>query len=180
MPESTCLHIQDRESGPIRVVEIPWISVRIGRAAHCEVRLTEDDLAEEACRLYRRGRSWHLVPVASKSPILLDGRPVDASCPLPFDVPFRVGHYCLTLRQDRAAEPDWGMYPGPAPLSRAGRRPACDQRRRRPAAMTASRTVGRRFRKRPSTPRSSRNGEPRPRHDGPAQPRCQEPPRRPA
>ena len=30
MPESICLHIQDRESGPIRVVEIPWISVRIG------------------------------------------------------------------------------------------------------------------------------------------------------
>ena len=40
MPESTCLHIQDHESGPIRVVDIPWISVRIGRAAFCEVRLT--------------------------------------------------------------------------------------------------------------------------------------------
>ena len=56
MPESTCLHIQDHESGPIRVVDIPWISVRIGRAAFCEVRLTADDLADEACRLYRRGR----------------------------------------------------------------------------------------------------------------------------
>ena len=41
MPESTCLHIQDRESGPIRVVELPWISVRIGRAAYCEVRLPD-------------------------------------------------------------------------------------------------------------------------------------------
>ena len=41
MPESTCLHIQDRESGPIRVVELPWISVRIGRAAFCEVRLAD-------------------------------------------------------------------------------------------------------------------------------------------
>ena len=70
MPESTCLHIQDRESGPIRVVEIPWISVRIGRAAYCEVRLTEHDLAEEACRLYRRGRSWHLVPVDDPEPDL--------------------------------------------------------------------------------------------------------------
>ena len=55
MPETTCLHIQDHESGPIRVVDIPWISVRIGRAAFCEVRLTADDLADEACRLYRRG-----------------------------------------------------------------------------------------------------------------------------
>jgi hypothetical protein len=62
MAESTCLHIQDHESGPIRVVDIPWISVRIGRAAFCEVRLSSDDLADEACRLYRRGRSWHLVP----------------------------------------------------------------------------------------------------------------------
>ena len=47
MPESTCLHIQDRESGPIRVVELPWISVRIGRAAYCEVRLPDHDLAEK-------------------------------------------------------------------------------------------------------------------------------------
>ena len=66
MPESTCLHIQDHESGPIRVVDIPWISVRIGRAAFCEVRLTADDLADEACRLYRRGRAWHLVPVGAR------------------------------------------------------------------------------------------------------------------
>src|SRR5208337_4220607 len=58
MPESICLHIQDRESGPIRVVEIPWISVRIGCAAYCEVRLADLALAEEACRLQRRGRTW--------------------------------------------------------------------------------------------------------------------------
>jgi len=115
MPESTCLHIQERESGPIRVVEIPWISVRIGRASHCEVRLPDHDLAEEVCRLHRRGRSWHLVPASSRSPISLEGRPVDGPCLLAFDVPFRVGHYCLTLRHDRAAEPDWGMYSGPVP-----------------------------------------------------------------
>src|SRR5271155_229117 len=60
MSESTCLHIQDRESGPIRVVELAWISVRIGRAAYCEVRLSEHDLADLACRLKRRGNSWHL------------------------------------------------------------------------------------------------------------------------
>lgn len=52
MPEAICLHIQDRESGPIRVVEIPWISVRIGCAAFCEVRLAESQLADEACRLH--------------------------------------------------------------------------------------------------------------------------------
>ena len=40
---------------------------------------------------------------------------MDGACPLPFDVPFRVGPYCLTLRHDRAAEPDWEMYSGPAP-----------------------------------------------------------------
>jgi len=121
MPESTCLHIQERESGPIRVVEIPWISVRIGRAPHCEVRLPEHDLAEEVCRLQRRGPSWHLVPATTRSPILLDGQPVDGPCRLAFDVPFRFGHYCLTLRRDRAAEPDWGIYSGPVsrPLDRA-------------------------------------------------------------
>ena len=79
MPESTCLHIQDRESGPIRVVELPWISVRIGRAAFCEVRLPEYDLADEACRLYAAGRSWHLVPVGLRSPVLVEGRPVDGA-----------------------------------------------------------------------------------------------------
>src|SRR5437868_12466995 len=115
MPGSTCLHIQDRESGPIRVVELPWISVRIGRAAYCEVRLAEHDLEEEACRLTRRGRTWTLTPLGGRSTVLLEGRSVDGPCPLPFDVPFRVGPYCLTLRHDVAAEPDWGMYPGPMP-----------------------------------------------------------------
>ena len=66
MTESTCLHIQDHESGPIRVVELPWISVRIGRAAHCEVRLTGPDLPEEICRLQRRGQSWRLLPARSE------------------------------------------------------------------------------------------------------------------
>ena len=115
MTESTCLHIQDRESGPIRVVELPWISVRIGRAAHCEVRLTEHELPDEVCRLQRRGQSWRLVPCKSESPILLEGRRPGGSCLLPFNVPFRVGQYCLTLRHDRAAEPDWEIYSGPAP-----------------------------------------------------------------
>ena len=66
MPESTCLHIQDRPSGPIRVVELPWMTVRIGRAAYCEVRLDEAGLADEVCRLQRRGRTWNLVPLSLK------------------------------------------------------------------------------------------------------------------
>ena len=114
MTESTCLHIQDRESGPIRVVELPWISVRIGRAAHCEVRLTEHDLPDEVCRLQRRGQSWRLLPAQAESPVLIEGRRPGGSCLLPFNLPFRVGQYCLTLRQDRAAEPDWEIYSGPA------------------------------------------------------------------
>ncbi len=122
MPESTCLHIQDRESGPIRVVDIPWISVRIGRASYCEVRLPEPDLAELACRLHRRGGAWNLVPVDHKSAIWLDGERVAKTCPLPFDVPFAVGPFCLTLRQDRAAQPEWHMSPPEkAPRSRWSR-----------------------------------------------------------
>ena len=77
MSESICLHIQDRESGPIRVVEIPWVSVRIGCAAYCEVRLADLELAEEACRLQRRGRTWHLVPLGPKGSILVQDRPIE-------------------------------------------------------------------------------------------------------
>ena len=119
MPESTCLHIQDRHSGPIRVVEIPWMTVRIGRAAYCEVRLTEAGLADEVCRLQRRGRSWNLVPLSLKGgPILVQDRSIEGPHPLPFDVPFRIGGSCLTLRQNRGAEPDWGMYEAPRPATR--------------------------------------------------------------
>src|SRR5437660_479160 len=117
MPESTCLHIQDRESGPIRVVELNWISVRIGRAAYCEVRLPGAEHDEEVCRLTRRGRTWSLIPSSGAGLILIEGRPVSGPCPLPFDVPFRLGTYCLTLRHDVGAEPDWELYPASAPLA---------------------------------------------------------------
>jgi hypothetical protein len=127
MTESSCLHIQDRESGPIRVVELPWSSVRIGRAAHCEVRLTQDELADEICRLQRRGQSWRLLPGSIESPVFLAGRRLSGPCSLPFDIPFRVGEYCLTLRRDRAAEPDWDLYAGPAP-------PHADHSQRPPVA----------------------------------------------
>ncbi|WP_165075911.1 hypothetical protein [Paludisphaera rhizosphaerae] len=106
MAESTCLHIQDRESGPIRIVELPWISVRVGRAAFCEVRLSDSSLPEEALRLHRRGRAWHLTPLIG-SGVTLDGQPVDSPLALPFDVPFQVGRFTLSLKSNRFAEPDW-------------------------------------------------------------------------
>ncbi len=61
------------------------------------------------------GRSWHLVPAGGKGKIQIDGRSVTAVCALPFDVPFKVGVHCLTLRQDRTVDPDWEMYPGSVP-----------------------------------------------------------------
>ncbi|WP_165225198.1 FHA domain-containing protein [Aquisphaera insulae] len=115
MPESACLHIQDRESGPIRVMDLPWIAVRIGRSAACEVRLHDPEVPGEACRLQRRGRTWRLIPLGRKGSVFLQGEPVHEACLLPFDVPFRVGSTCFTLRPDRAAEPNWGMYHAPAP-----------------------------------------------------------------
>jgi tetratricopeptide (TPR) repeat protein len=120
MPESACLHIQDRESGPIRVVELPWISVRIGRAAYCEVRLSGEDLPNESCRLTRRGRTWSLVPSGGPNHVILEGRTVKSPCPLPFDVPFLVGGYGLILKHDVAAEPVWEIVPSRAPDPLAG------------------------------------------------------------
>ena len=116
MTKSTCLHIQDRESGPIRVVELPWISVRIGRAAYCEVRLAGLDLPDEVCRLQRRGLTWRLLPTGGDCPIFMNSQRLGGVCALPFNVPFRAGPYCFTLHQDRSAQPDWHMYAGPAPL----------------------------------------------------------------
>ena len=88
MPESTCLHIQDRESGPIRVVELPWISARIGRAAYCEICLPDADLAEEACRLTRRGRIWSLVPGPGRAPdvVVGEGHSLEGPCPGPINL----------------------------------------------------------------------------------------------
>ena len=65
MPESACLHIQANESDPVRVVDLRGGPVRIGRAASCDVRLADADLADEECRLRRRGGAWQLVPTAA-------------------------------------------------------------------------------------------------------------------
>ena len=117
MPETACLHIQARDSDPIRVVELPGSSVRIGRASYCEVRLTEPDLADEECRLRRRGGIWQLVPSRAAGFVWIDGRSVEATCPLPFDVPFRVGEHWLTLRPTGSASPEWRAYKTPAPTA---------------------------------------------------------------
>lgn len=116
MPETACLHIQGRDTDPIRVVELPGVSVRIGRAPYCEVRLAEPDLAEEECRLRRRGGTWQLVPMRPPGSVWFDGRSIEQPCPLPYDVPFRVGGSWLTLRPTRNAAPDWATYPTPLPL----------------------------------------------------------------
>ena len=122
MPESICLHIQDRESDPIRVVEIPWISVRIGSAAYCEVRLAGRDLAEEACRLQRRGRTWHLVPLGPKGSILIQDQPIEGPCPLPFDVPFRDWFGLLHAATERFFRPGLGHVPNTLGRAAAGNR----------------------------------------------------------
>ena len=71
------------------------------------------NFADEICRLQRRGESWRLLPVTAV-PRFPGDRRLSGSCFLPFDVPFRIGEYCFTLRRDSAAEPDWEMYKGHA------------------------------------------------------------------
>ena len=77
-----------------------------------------------ACRLKRLGSSWHLVPAATPSPVWVDGRPLEGARALPYDVPFQVGGYCLTLRQDQTAEPDWSLYALTGPRQISDARPA--------------------------------------------------------
>jgi tetratricopeptide (TPR) repeat protein len=116
MPETACLHIQARDTDPIRVVELPGTSVRIGRASYCEVRLSEPELAEEECRLRRRGGAWQLVPARrGGGSVRVDGQAIAQPCPIPFDVPFRVGDHWLTLRPTSTADPDWASSYRPTP-----------------------------------------------------------------
>ena len=118
MPDTACLHIQARDTDPVRVVALPGASVRIGRASYCEVRLAEPELAEEECRLRRRGKSWQLVPTRRDGSVRLDGKSIEQPCPIAFDVPFRVGEHWLTLRPTGSAAPEWGLYRSPSPRDR--------------------------------------------------------------
>ena len=91
MPESTCLHVQDRESGRSASWKAPWISVRISRA--CPLRSAADpgEVADEICRLQHAGTSWPKVPALARPrvPAVLGGRRLGGPFALPFDVPFR-------------------------------------------------------------------------------------------
>jgi tetratricopeptide (TPR) repeat protein/pSer/pThr/pTyr-binding forkhead associated (FHA) protein len=116
MPESACLHIQARDADPIRVVEIPGASVRIGRASYCEVRLPEPEVADEECLLRRRGRTWHLVPVGRTGLVMIDDHPVERPRPIPFGMPFRVGDHQLTLQATGEMLGRWGSFHRPIPL----------------------------------------------------------------
>ena len=110
MGEPACLHIQDRAWGPIRVVEIPWISVRIGSSPRCEVRLADPVLPREVCRLERGSGEWRITPSGKNCVIELGSGRVECTVALAFDAPFRIGPYVLTLRRDRASQPDWAMH----------------------------------------------------------------------
>ncbi|SIN92017.1 hypothetical protein SAMN05444166_1615 [Singulisphaera sp. GP187] len=63
------------------------------------------------------GGEWQLVPSRAAGFVWIDGRSVEATCPLPFDVPFRVGEHWLTLRPTGAASPEWHAYKSPAPTA---------------------------------------------------------------
>src|SRR5512135_3835649 len=116
MPESASLHIQARDADPIRVVEIPGASVRIGRASYCEVRLPEPEVSDEECLLRRRGGTWHLVPVGRSGLVMIDDHPVERPRPIPFGMPFRVGDHRLTLQATGDAPGRWGSFHRPIPL----------------------------------------------------------------
>ncbi|WP_422930968.1 hypothetical protein [Singulisphaera sp. PoT] len=45
---------------------------------------------------------------------MIEGRHVDETCPLPFDVPFRIGDHWLTLRPTSSALPEWAPHSVPS------------------------------------------------------------------
>src|SRR5262249_36012191 len=114
MPGPACLHIQARDEDPVRVVDLPGHTVRIGRAAACDVRLADPDLADEECRLRRRGATWQLHPAPAVRAVWLNDRPVRHPLPLPFGVSFRVGSHRLTLHPAGPASASWDDTEGTA------------------------------------------------------------------
>ncbi len=114
MPETSCLHIQNRDSDPIRVVAMTGGSVRIGRAAYCDVRLADAALDDEVCRLRRRHETWQLVPVARNGSVWLDGRKVESPITLKIGQTFLVGTHRFTL-QTSATHSPWADRPVPVP-----------------------------------------------------------------
>jgi tetratricopeptide (TPR) repeat protein len=116
MPEPTLLHIGSDDSPATRVLELPGVSVRIGRGPQCEVQLSEPALAEVQCLLRRRGETWHVQPVGPSNRMTLEGRPVDMQRPLPLGVPLRVGEHWLTLRPADTGLEGPGTFHSPIPV----------------------------------------------------------------
>ena len=116
MPETACLHIQGRDTDPIRVVELPGVSVRIGRRPLLRGPPRRARLGRGGMPAPTSGGTWQLVPMRPLGSVWFDGRSIEQPCPLPYDVPFRVGASWLTLRPTRNAAPDWTTYPTPPPL----------------------------------------------------------------
>ena len=105
MPQTASVHIQARDTDPIRVVMLSGHSARIGRAAFCDVRLVEPGLADEVCRLRFRGGAWQIAPVGTNPCVWLDGELLDQARAMPFELPFRIGESWLTLRSHEDATP---------------------------------------------------------------------------
>ncbi|MFO0910192.1 MAG: hypothetical protein U0794_17925 [Isosphaeraceae bacterium] len=106
MPEPASLHIQSQESDTVRVVDLHGGSIRIGRAVFCDVRIADPDLADEECRLLRRGGAWQLVPARGRTSVTWGSKPLTQPCALRFGESFDVGPLRLTLHK-AGALPLW-------------------------------------------------------------------------
>ena len=113
VPEPTFLQILGGSDAASRMVELPMGPVRVGRGAHCEVRLVDDRLGDVQCMLRRRGTTWHYQPVGPPGQVWFNAEAADRQRPIPLGVPFRVGSYWLTLRPLDSATNDWGTYDAP-------------------------------------------------------------------
>ena len=110
MPQTASLHIQARETDPIRVVELNGYSTRIGRATFCDVRLPDATLSDEVCRIRFRSGAWQIIPIGPKGAVWLDGEVLDQPRALAFDATFRVGSQWITLREHEDPTPTVGHW----------------------------------------------------------------------
>ena len=113
LPGPTFLQIQGGGDATTRMIELTASPVRIGRGAHCEVRLGGPGLGDVQCMLRRRGPTWHYQPVGPAGQVWIDDHGSDQQRPLPLGVPFRVGEHWLVLRPADSAFNDWGSFDAP-------------------------------------------------------------------
>ncbi len=119
MPDTAFLHIQADGDPTARIIELTVGPIRIGRGAHCEVRLGEPSLADVQCLLKRRGASWQLQPVGPPGPVWVEGKPLDRQQTLEPGVPVRVGDHWITLHAT-PSDGSWGSYDMPIPVETPG------------------------------------------------------------